>query len=189
MTTAATTNPTALIPVANGSEEIETVCLQDVLVRGGVHVTLASVSGEKLVKMSRGLQVQADTVIEECATSAFDLIVLPGGLPGANHLRDCPVLIDMLRRQKESGKLYGAICASPAVVLHPHNLLIGPNATAYPAFADKVPSYSSQRVVVHDNCITSQGPATAMEMGIELVRLLRGDEVAKTVAAGLLFAC
>ncbi|EQC34542.1 hypothetical protein SDRG_07869 [Saprolegnia diclina VS20] len=182
--------PKALIPVANGSEEIETVCLQDVLVRGGVQVTLASVTSDKLVKMSRGLQIHADAVLDECVETAYDLIVLPGGLPGANHLRDCPTLIEMLRKQKESGKYYGAICAAPAVVLHTHNLLVGPSATAYPAFADKMPNtvYAAQRVVVHGNCITSQGPGTAMEMGIELVRLLQGDETAKAVAAGLLFA-
>ncbi|OQS04572.1 Rab2 family GTPase [Thraustotheca clavata] len=184
-------SPSALIPVANGSEEIETVCLQDVLVRGGVQVTLASVSGEKLVKMARGLHVQADALITDCTKSSYDLIVLPGGLPGANHLRDCPELIEMLRHQKESGKYYGAICASPAVVLHTHNLLLGSTATAYPAFSDKMPSvnYSDKNVVVHENCITSRGPGTAMEMGVELVRLLRGDEVANSVAAGLLFSC
>ncbi|RHZ39866.1 hypothetical protein DYB26_014925 [Aphanomyces astaci] len=74
------TAPTALIPVANGSEEIETVCLQDVLVRGGIQVTLASVGGnaQNVVKMSRGLHIQADVAIAECVHNSYDVIVLPG---------------------------------------------------------------------------------------------------------------
>ncbi|KAF0684398.1 Aste57867_23633 [Aphanomyces stellatus] len=183
------TAPTALIPVANGSEEIETVCMQDVMVRGGIKVTLASVggNGEKVVKMSRGLMVQADVTIEECANKTFDLIVLPGGMPGATHLRDSSVLIDMLRRQKESGKWYGAICASPAVVLHHHQLLAG-LATSYPSFEDKMPGaeYSHERVVVSSNCVTSRGPGTAMDMGLKLVELLTDKKTAAAVADGLL---
>ncbi|CAK4724039.1 hypothetical protein LEN26_004039 [Aphanomyces euteiches] len=150
------TAPSAFIPVANGSEEIETVCIQDVLVRGGVNVTLAAVGGDEknVVKMSRGLHIKADVSIDECVDKSFDLI----GLPGANHLRDSNPLIDMLRRQKESGKWYGAICAAPAVVLHHHQLLSGP-ATSYPSFEDKMTGavYSQDRVVVSDNCVTSRG--------------------------------
>ncbi|RHY54475.1 hypothetical protein DYB34_004031 [Aphanomyces astaci] len=197
------TAPTALIPVANGSEEIETVCLQDVLVRGGIQVTLASVGGnaQNVVKMSRGLHIQADVAIAECVHNSYDVIVLPGGMPGASHLRDCPDLINMLRRQKAGGTWYGAICAAPAVLLPP-----GP-VTSYPSFQDKMPgvAYSSDRVVVTANCVTSRGiktcyaeddssrsfeyvgPGTAMEMGLKLVEVLCGSKKAAAVADGLLY--
>ncbi|DBA04489.1 TPA: hypothetical protein N0F65_011037 [Lagenidium giganteum] len=181
--------PTALIPVADGSEEIEATTLADVLVRGGVQVTMASVGrkDENIVKMSRGVKVQADLAIEACVDLSFDLIVVPGGLPGANHLRDCPVLIDLLKKQRHEGKLYGAICAAPAVVLHTHGLLAGP-ATAYPGFEKQMTDceYKNERVVVSGKCITSQGPGTAMEMGVKLVELLMGKEKATEVARGLL---
>uniref|UniRef100_K3X6B2 DJ-1/PfpI domain-containing protein n=1 Tax=Globisporangium ultimum (strain ATCC 200006 / CBS 805.95 / DAOM BR144) TaxID=431595 RepID=K3X6B2_GLOUD len=182
-------HPTALIPIADGSEEIEAITLADVLVRGGVKVTLASVGkkSENIVTMSRGVKVQADLAIEACVDLQFDLIVVPGGQPGANHLRDCSLLIELLRQQKHEDKLYGAICAAPAVVLHSHGLLASP-ATGYTGFEKQVTdvAHSSDRVVVAGNCITSQGPGTAMEMGVKLVELLSGKDKAAEVAKALL---
>ncbi|TYZ67472.1 hypothetical protein PybrP1_010294 [[Pythium] brassicae (nom. inval.)] len=186
-----TTAPTALIPIADGSEEIEAITLADVLVRGGVEVTLASVGRKEanIVTMSRGVRVQADVAIEACVDRSFDLVVVPGGLPGANHLRDSEVLIELLRKQKDEDKLYGAICAAPAVVLHTHSLL--PTAwTGYPGFEKQVhgAAPSDERVVVDGHCVTSRGPGTAMEMGVKLVELLSGKEKAEQVAKGLLMS-
>lgn len=109
------------------------------------------------------------------------------GQPGSNHLRDSEVLIELLRQQKHEGKLYGAICAAPAVVLHTHGLLGSP-ATGYTGFEKQVTDveYSKERVVVAGNCVTSQGPGTAMEMGVKLVELLSGKEKAEQVAKALL---
>jgi protein deglycase len=101
-----------LVPIADGSEEIETTCITDTLTRFGAHVTIASVMKDRLLcKMSRGIKVQADCSIEECTDQEWDLVVLPGGMPGAEHLRDSKTLIEILRQQKTSGKLYGAVCA------------------------------------------------------------------------------
>lgn len=111
------------------------------------------------------------------------------GQPGANNLRDSQVLTELLGRQKHEGKLYGAICAAPAVVLHSHGLLASP-ATGYLGFEKQVTDvkYSNEHVVVSGNCITSQGPGTAMEMGVKLVELLCGKEKAGQVAKALLMA-
>ncbi|TMW56782.1 hypothetical protein Poli38472_006792 [Pythium oligandrum] len=182
--------PTALIPVADGSEEIEAVTLADVLVRGGVQVTVASVGQkeENVVKMSRGVKVQGDLAIEACVDLSFDAIIVPGGLPGATNLRDSSVLIDLLKKQKQEDKLYGAICAAPAVVLYPHGLLPSP-ATGYPGSEkdlEAIDFKKDERVVVTGKCVTSQGPGTAMEMGVKLVELLCGKEKAVQVAKGLL---
>lgn len=109
-------------------------------------------------------------------------------MPGATNLRDCPVLTELLTQQKLQDKLYGAICAAPAVVLHAHGLLPSP-ATGYPGFETQVGDieYSAtDRVVVTGKCVTSQGPGTAMEMGVKLVELLCGKEKAVQVAKGLL---
>ena len=118
-----------LVPIADGSEEIEAVCIIDVLRRAGADVTVASVDGLQ-VTASRGVKIVADTLIADCAGIAFDLIALPGGIPGAEHLRDSVELIGLLRRQQEEGRLCGAICASPAVVLQHHGLLGGRKATS-----------------------------------------------------------
>ena len=90
----------------------------------------------------------------------------------------------MLKSQKQAGRLYAAICAAPAVALAPHGLLDGKKATCYPSCADALPdrTQADQRVVVDGNCITSQGPGTALEFAIELVRQLAGDVKARQVA-------
>jgi protein deglycase len=170
----------ALVPIANGSEEIEAVCIIDTLRRAEVEVTVASISGKLLITASRGTMIQADAHIADCAGEAYDLIVLPGGMPGAEHLRDCTLVMDMLKMQRNAGKLYGAICASPAVALLPHGLLEGRTATCFPTFRERLEhaenvTASDDRVVVDGNLVTSQGPGTAIEFALKLVELLLGD--------------
>jgi len=126
-----------LVPIADGIEEIESVCIIDVLRRAGAEVTVASVDGLQ-VKASRGVKLVADKVIADCADEVFDLIALPGGLGGAEHLRDCDVLTKMLKDQKQSGRFYAAICASPAVVLGAHGLLDDKKAVCHPALAEQL---------------------------------------------------
>ena len=178
-----------LVPIADGSEEIEAVCIIDVLRRAGAQVTVASV-GALQITASRGVRIVADGTIEACRDHIFDLIVLPGGMPGAEHLRDAPILREMLRRQQATGRLYGAICAAPAVVLHHHGLLHGKRATAHPAFADRLEDRRSvsERVVVDGGCITSQGPGTAIEFALALVARLYGEAKAAEVAAPMCVA-
>lgn len=175
---------TVLVPIADGSEEIEAVSIIDVLRRGGAEVTVASVSNLQ-VTCSRGVKLVADCLIGECKGKTYDLIVLPGGMPGAEHLRDSQMLTDMLKEQKASGRLYAAICASPAVVFAAHGLLEGKkNIVCHPSMHDKLPvaAAASERVAVDGNCITSQGPGTAIEFGLELVRQLFGEQREAQVA-------
>lgn len=178
-----------LVPIADGTEEIEAACIIDALRRAGAEVTVASV--DKLqVTASRSMKLVADTLIANCAGQTYDCIALPGGMPGAEHLRDSTELIAMLKKQKATGRLYGAICASPAVALQPHGLLEGVRATCYPAMRGKLnPAYvSDERVVVDAECVTSQGPGTAIEFALKLVELLFGPQRAKEVADPMLVA-
>ena len=174
-----------LVPIADGIEEIEACTIIDVLRRAKIEVTVASVS-DLQVTASRGVKIAADTLIADCRNKTYDGIALPGGMPGAEYLRDCTILTDMLKAQKAAGKLYAAICASPAVALAPHGLLDGKTATCYPSLQDKLPAPSTQRVVIDGNCITSRGPGTAMEFAVELIRQLLGDKEADAVAGPLL---
>jgi len=172
-----------LLAVADGSEDMESVITYDVLVRGGASVTIASVMDNKDITCANGLGIETDGLIQDFEASEYDLIVLPGGMPGAEHLSKCKTLISMLRKQKESGKLYAAICASPVVVFETNGLLEGKKATAYPAFQPKLkdPSVIKSRVVIDGNCITSQGPGTSFDFGLTLVECLFGKAKAEEI--------
>ncbi len=176
-----------LVPIADGTEEIEAVCIIDVLRRAGAQVTVASV-GALQITASRGVKIVADRLIADCAGENYDLIVLPGGIPGAEHLRDSAPLVSMLKTQRREGKLYGAICASPAVVLHTHGLLNPSRATCHPGFAEVMgeSAVMDSRVVVDGNCVTSRAPGTAIEFALTLVSLLYGEETAEAVAGPML---
>jgi 4-methyl-5(b-hydroxyethyl)-thiazole monophosphate biosynthesis len=178
-----TTGPKkVLVPVANGTEEIEAVCIIDTLRRAGAEVVVASVENTLQVTCSRQTKLVADSSISDCVDTSFDLIALPGGMPGAERLRDSNTLKELLAKQTREQRLYGAICASPAVVLQTHGLLEGRQATCYPnpkfvntlQLKDKV----EDRVVVDGNCVTSRGPGTALEFALQLVERLYGKDKA-----------
>jgi 4-methyl-5(b-hydroxyethyl)-thiazole monophosphate biosynthesis len=173
-----------LVPIADGTEEIEAVCIIDVLRRAGAAVTVASV-GELQITASRGVKLVADKVMADCLDETYDLVALPGGMPGAEHLRDSKEVEAILREQRDQGRLYGAICAAPAVVLQPHGLLDQRRATCHPGFVGHLENIDSveARVVVDGTCVTSRGPGTALEFGLKLVELLYGEDKAKEVAA------
>ncbi|CAD7703639.1 unnamed protein product [Ostreobium quekettii] len=181
---AAGAGKSVLVPVGNGVEEMEAVITIDVLRRAGAEVTVASVEDDVKVTCSRGVQLVADANIAECATTEYDLIALPGGMPGAERLRDSEVLAKLLGEQASRKGLYAAICASPAVVFQSQNLLNGRKATSHPAFVDRLADQSSaaSRVVVDGNLTTSRGPGTAFEFALSLVQQLFGEEKMKEVA-------
>ena len=180
----------ALIVIAPGCEELEAVASIDVLVRGGVKVTVASVcpQGRLQVTASRGVKLVADVLLDTIINEEFDLILLPGGLPGAEYLRDTPQLIEMLKAQRARGAWRAAICATPAVVLA-HHKLIGPaQVTGYPGTEGKLSNYVNQAVVIDEaeRLITSQGPGTAIAFALATLSVLEGHSLAQKVAAGML---
>jgi protein deglycase len=208
-----TTTPTVerlvLVPIADGSEEIETACITDTLTRFGAKVTVASVKPNQdlVCTMSRGLKIVADCTIDDAVgmTDDWDLIVLPGGMPGAEHLRDCATLRTLLERHAiQNQKPYAAMCAAPAVVLASSNgdqssLLSSARsktptitATCYPAPAfrsqllDSGVNVSDESVVVSGNLITSQGPATALAFSLQLGEVLYGSEKRSEIAKAML---
>jgi len=176
-----------LIAVADGMEELEAIAIIDCLGRAGADLTIASVQKQQITT-ARKVKITADFLITDCAGKTYDLIVLPGGVPGAESFRDSKVLIEMLKKQKEAGRFYAAICASPAIAFAYHGLLAGKKATCYPGMEDKLPdsSAANQRVVVDGNCITSQGPGTALEFSLKLVELLFGNRKSQELAKAML---
>ena len=175
---------TALVPVANGTEEMECVIIADVLRRSGVEVCLASVEEDsKLVRCSRDVAIVADECLGNVKDENFDLIAVPGGMPGAERLRDSADLSTALANHGPGG-LVGAICAAPQVVLQGNGLFQGKSMTSHPAFQEKLtgPKSAAERVVKDSNLVTSQGPGTCFEFSLELVRQVLGEDKAKEVA-------
>jgi len=177
---------TVLVPVAQGIEEMEAITMIDVLRRAGARVTVASVD-DIMIKASKGIEFKADCLIADCKADTFDLIALPGGIPGAEHLRDSSVLETLLKNQADQGRYYAAICASPAVVLHHHGLITSQNVTCYPAFTHQINNGNTLdvNVAVDGTCITSKGAGTACEFALTLVEKLYSPEKRKEVEQGL----
>lgn len=178
-----------LVPIADGTEEIEAVCIIDVLRRAGAFVTVASV--DKLqITASRGVKLIADKLIADCANETYDLVALPGGMPGAERLRDSKDLERILKSQQKGGRWYAAICASPAVVLQHHGLLGRLRTTCHPNFVQQLENTDAVeiRVVVDGTCITSRGPGTATEFALKLVELLYGEQKAMEIAQAMVVA-
>ncbi|GAY51511.1 hypothetical protein CUMW_134700 [Citrus unshiu] len=182
-------SPQILVPIANGSEEMEAVMIIDILRRAKANVVVASVEDKLEILASRQIKLVADVLIDEAAKLSYDLIVLPGGLGGAQAFAKSDKLVNMLKKQKESNRPYGAICASPALVLEPHGLLKGKKATAFPAMCNKLSDQSEieNRVVVDGNLITSRGPGTSMEFALAIVEKFLGRNKALELAKIMLF--
>ncbi|XP_042479331.1 protein DJ-1 homolog B [Macadamia integrifolia] len=181
--------PQILVPIANGTEEMEATMTIDILRRVGAKVVVASVEEKLEILASRKVKLVADMLLEEAAKLSYDLIVLPGGLGGAEAFASSEKLVNLLKRQMESNKPYGAICASPALVLEPHGLLKGKKATAYPAMCSKLSDQSevANRVVVDGYLITSRGPGTAMEFALAIVEKFMGRKKALELAKTMVF--
>ncbi len=180
-------NKKVLVPISDGIEELEAVGIIDTLRRAGADVTVASVD-EKQITGSCGTIIIADKLIEDCVNEQYDLIVLPGGLPGAEHLRDSQILTNLLKKQAAEGRYYAAICASPVVVLQFHGLLDGKKATAHPALADDlvIKDEIEKRVVVDGNCITSRARGTVLEFAVRLIELLYNKSKAEEIKTAML---
>eukprot|EP01130_Rhizamoeba_saxonica_P018022 TRINITY_DN8914_c0_g1_i1.p1 TRINITY_DN8914_c0_g1~~TRINITY_DN8914_c0_g1_i1.p1 ORF type:complete len:198 (+),score=26.62 TRINITY_DN8914_c0_g1_i1:1-594(+) len=178
-----------MVAIANGSEEIETIAIIDTLRRSGATVTTASIHDHLLINGSRNIKIEADQLLSQIHTQTFDLIVLPGGLEGANNFAQCQLLTELLRTQKQQKRLIAAICASPAIVLAPLGLL-GTRSTCYPSFFDRLGGSGVEGRVVYDTTeavVTSQAPGTALEFALVLVGLLYGSEKAQEVGDAMLF--
>lgn len=185
-------NKRALVIIAPGCEEIETVTSIDTLVRGDINVTVASIHPNKQceVTASRGVRLVADHLLEEVAHETFDVVVLPGGLPGAEYLRDNAMVIELLKKQHANGFWRAAICATPAFVLAHHNLIGNALVTGYPSTQKQLPAQQvrQERVVIDQahKLITSQGPATSIDFALAIVAELQGEAIAEQVRNDML---
>jgi 4-methyl-5(b-hydroxyethyl)-thiazole monophosphate biosynthesis len=177
-----------ILPVANGSEEMEIVIIVDILRRAGWQVVLASIQGPGPITASRGVRLLPDAQWEKLDLSSFDMIVLPGGLEGTKALCENDGVQEALRIFDIEELWIGAICAAP-LALHKAGVLENRAFTCYPgATKDAIDDAkrSDEPVVVDGHIVTSQGPGTAIPFALKLIELVDGPESSKHVAAGLL---
>ncbi len=176
-----------LVPLAEGCEEIEAVTVIDLLRRAGIEVVSAGLAPGP-VTASRGTVLVPDTTLDAVAGEDFDLIVLPGGGPGAERLAADPRVGELLVRAARAGRAIGAICAAPRV-LAAAGLLDGRRATSFPGALDglTIPGldYREDPVVVDGRLITSRGPGTAMDFALALIEHLAGPEARARVEGPL----
>ena len=182
------TDATVAIMLADGFKEVEALAVADVLYRAGVRSDLISVTDARHVTSSHGIRVVADLMLEDVDLSTYTVLFLPGGMPGTLNLKATPAIqTEVLRRSDESQPI-AAICAAPSILAE-LGVLDGRHATANPAF---IKAIASGGAIVHENPVvadefimTSRGAGTALELGLELVRQLLGDEAAEEVSRGV----
>ena len=173
--------------LAEGFEEVEALTVIDYLRRAKVDIKSVSITDDTAVKGAHGVTVKSDITIAEADFDACEMIVLPGGLPGTTYLGQCARLVSEIKDFASSGKRIAAICAAPTV-FGKAGVLVGKKATCYPSLendltgADKV----TDKVVTDGNVTTSRGPSTAVYFALELIKILKGEEVKNVISSDIL---
>lgn len=173
--------------LGTGFEEVEAVATIDVLRRAEVELTTVSVMNERAVEGAHGVRIEADKMFDEVDLSKAEMLILPGGMPGTLNLGAHEGLVASLREQNKRGGWIAAICAAPSILGKMH-LLRNRGAVCYPGFEDQLEEafVSKDRVKVSGNIVTSKGPGCTIEFALQLATILKGEDVAKAVAEGML---
>ena len=167
--------------------QLEAVTIIDLLRRAQINVVVAGLD-QKPVLASRGTTLQPDTTLDNVESGALDMIALPGGLPGADHLNNDPRIHALIQQLSTNGKYVSAICAAPKVLLNT-GVLTGRRITCYPGALSELDcsdiTITSDPVVIDGNIITSRGPGTAIDFALTLIEILTGIEKRNEVEVGL----
>lgn len=182
---------------ADGFEETEAIAPADVLRRGGIDVKKVSINGSLGVSSSHGVHILTDMTFSEFrnqvvldGTSAQDVMIFPGGLPGSDNLAACDELMDMMQKHYAEGGCVAAICAAPSVVLGLLPGLKSKKMTCYdgfePALIEKGVDFTAEGVTVDGNIITARGAGFAVDFGLAIVEYLKGKDAAEKVAHSIM---
>jgi 4-methyl-5(b-hydroxyethyl)-thiazole monophosphate biosynthesis len=174
--------PNVIVPVANGTEEMEAVITIDLLRRAQWNVTVVGVD-DGLITASRGVRLMPDKGWREINPGEFDVLMIPGGMPGVERFLQFAPLLDAVLEFHQTGKWIGAVCAAP-LALQAAGILKGRKATCHPGVAARLTETArrDERTVVDGRIITSQGAGTTFEFALTLIRLIDGPQKAKAIA-------
>ncbi|KAF2203862.1 DJ-1 [Delitschia confertaspora ATCC 74209] len=199
--------PKALILIADGSEEIEFVTPYDVLTRAGFEVKSCGVDlkNDTFAVCSRNVRILPDhpnppSIPFQSAHEYFDILILPGGAPGAKAFCGSDIVLDMIHAFRKEKKWVAAICAGTTALVaaekkaHGEEQKGGKKArvTSHPSVKEAVKGagweYSEERVVVDGKVVTSRGPGTALLFALTIVEQLCGKEKSDEVAGPMIVA-
>ena len=176
--------------LADGFEEVEALTVSDLLFRAGIPTALVSVNKEPVVTSSHDLTVVADICIDALDLNDYDMLILPGGMPGTPNLKNSRILTDALKEFFEAGKPVSAICAAPTILAE-LGLLSGKKATCYPTrlpvLAENGAEALDEQVVRCGNILTSQGVGTAIPFALAIIESILGKERADEIAASIVY--
>lgn len=163
--------------LAEGFEEIEAIAIIDVLRRGGAEIDIISITSTLLVKGAHQITVLADQIFTDMNFDSYDMLLLPGGMPGTTNLKSHKELCNLLVQFHQQEKFIGAICAAPSI-LGELGILKGKQATCYPGFEKYLRSceHLDQAVVRSENILTGKGPGVAIQFGLEILKLFKNEE-------------
>lgn len=178
----------AVVIFADGYEEVEALCVVDLLRRAGVKVSMLALNGEREVTGSHGITFVMDGAFDEIKADEIDAIVLPGGLPGTTNLRNSEELKNFVLKMDEQQKIVSAICAAPTV-LNDAGICKGKRVTSYPSFKEEFTEseYLLEAVVEDGNMVTSRGVGTALDFALVLIKKMISDEKAREIKTSIIY--
>ncbi len=182
------TEKTVAVLIAPGLEEVEALAVVDCLYRAGVRADLIAVADDPVVESSHGVRLVADLLLADADLESYDVLFLPGGMPGTLALEANSTIAAELDRRSDAGLAVAAICAAPSI-LAKRGHLVGRLATSNPGFLHVLEEHgalvSEERAVVDGEILTSRGAGTALDLGIALVEHLLDEDTAARVSAAL----
>ncbi len=176
-----------LVPIANGTEEMEAVIIIDMLRRAGIEVVVAGTENEVLC--SRGVVLKPDVLIETVLTEKFDAIIIPGGLEGTENLINSEPMKEIIEYHKNNSGIFAAICAAPLILDEAGLFSDSTEFTSHPSVKEKFShgSYQNDKVVISNSIITSAGAGTAFDFALEIIKLLTGRDMADKISKSILY--
>ena len=173
---------------ATGYEEIEALTVVDILRRAGEEITMVSVTDERSVTSSHGVEVTMDKVLSEVNFDETDVIVLPGGMPGTKNLEACAALMEQVDAFVQAGKTVAAVCAAPSILGH-RGHLNGKKACSFPDRESQLEGAEVLRepAVIDGNIITGRGMGAAIPFGLAILEKLQGKEAAEAMGRKIVY--
>ena len=173
---------------ATGYEEIEALTVVDILRRAGEEIVMVSVTDERRVTGSHGIEVTMDQTLSEVSFDETDVIVLPGGMPGTKNLEACEALMEQVDAFVKAGRTVAAICAAPSILGHRGHLK-GKKACSFPDMESHLEGadVSREPAVIDGNIVTGRGMGVAIPFGLAVLEKLQGKEAAEEMAAQILY--